>query len=314
LARITAAVTTYNRADFVVDAVESALAQSVEGLVVLVVDDGSTDATAEVLLRFGDRIRYVHQENSGRAEVRNRALRESSGEYIGFLDADDVWLPGKLERQVAVLDEQPDAVLVHGHVDVIDEAGRVLERETAWHRRLFTRAHRRGTSYAAYAFESRCLTSTVLLRRDALERIGGYDPAILVEDVDMYLRIALEGRIVFLESPPLAKYRLHGGQTPNDERTRGHIDLCLKHLQLLDEGMAVPDARTARRNLLLALAGLRYMTADGPAVRRAIRSAVALDPRALIAAPAAKWFLLSLVPPALRRSAGRLRDRLAAAR
>lgn len=301
MTRITAAITTYNRAHLVVEAVESALAQMYGDMEVVVVDDGSTDGTHEALSVFGDRVRYLRQENAGRAGARNRAIREATGDYIAFLDADDKWLAGKLESQAAVLDEDPGVVLVHGHVEVIGERGEPLEDETRRHRALFTRAHRRGTSYAAYARECRCFTSTVLVRRDALERIGGYDPAIAVEDIDVYLRLALEGRIVFLEGGPLAAYRLHANQTPNDERTRGHVDLSLKHLRLLDSGVDVPDARSARRNLLLELARCRYMEGDQPATLRAVVSAVRVDPRALLVAPALKWLLLSLLPSRVRR-------------
>jgi glycosyltransferase involved in cell wall biosynthesis len=311
---VTAAITTYDRAELVVEAVESALAQSYGDVEVLVVDNGSKDGTANALAPYRERIRYVYQENAGRAGARNRAIQEAHGDYVAFLDADDVWLPDKLERQVPVLDARSGVALVHGHVEAIDAFGRPLPRSTARHRRLFARAHRHGASYAAYALDCRCLTSTVLARRDVLERIGGYDPSVALEDVDLYLRVALEGEIVFLEGAPLARYRLHGGQTARDEHVRGQLEVCLKHLRLLDERPDAPGVRAAQRNFLLSLAYCHYMLGNRGRTRRTIAQAVAVDPRALLVGRASKWLVLSLLPVAVRRGGARVRDRIAPAR
>src|SRR5712691_570302 len=119
---VTAAITTYNRAAFLPGALESVFLQSYAGTVeVLVVDDGATDGTAEVLAGYGDRIRVVRQENLGRSGARNTAVREARGRYVSFLDSDDRWLPDKLARQVPVLESDERIAMVHGHVDLIDD-------------------------------------------------------------------------------------------------------------------------------------------------------------------------------------------------
>ena len=89
-------IPTYNRADLVSETIDSVLAQSYRDFEVIVVDDGSTDASGEVLARYGEQIRVVLQENAGEAVARNAGIRVASGEYVGFLDSDDIWLPPKL--------------------------------------------------------------------------------------------------------------------------------------------------------------------------------------------------------------------------
>jgi len=228
---VTAAITTYNRAALVVDAVESVLAQTYPDYELVVVDNGSTDRTHAALEPYRDRLRYHRQENLGRAGARNTALRLARGRYVAFLDSDDLWLPDKLARQVEALDSSPGAGLVHGQVELIAEDGSPLPRETAAHRRLFSRAHRRGATYAGYALECRCLTSTVMFRADVLERVGPYDPSLALEDLDLYLRVLLDSDVVFLDGAPLARYRVHGAQTGNEELARGRIAVLERHLE-----------------------------------------------------------------------------------
>ncbi len=102
-------IPTYNSAHFVVEAVESVLAQTWQDLEIVVIDDGSTDETAAVMTRFGPPVRYIQQRNGGVAVARNKGIRESSGKYIAFLDADDTWLPEKLEKQIELLEKDQDA-------------------------------------------------------------------------------------------------------------------------------------------------------------------------------------------------------------
>ncbi|MEA2289723.1 MAG: hypothetical protein QOD55_1720 [Solirubrobacteraceae bacterium] len=124
--RVSCIVTTYNLARFLGHALDSVLAQSypAESLEIIVVDDGSTDDTAAVVLPYGDRVRYLRQENGGHASAVNRGLAEATGEFIALLDADDTWPPDKVARQVAFLREHPATGLVHGDMRLIDEHGR----------------------------------------------------------------------------------------------------------------------------------------------------------------------------------------------
>ena len=110
--RISVVIPTYNSGRLVVEAVESALSQTRPPEEVIVVDDGSTDETRQQLSPFLDRIQYIYQLNQRVAAARNTGLKHATGDVIAFLDADDVWHPSKLERQLAVLERRPDVGLL----------------------------------------------------------------------------------------------------------------------------------------------------------------------------------------------------------
>ena len=281
LTLVTAAIPTYNRAHLLPGALESVFAQTFGDVEVLVVDDGSTDETSTVLASYGERIRVVRQENLGRSEARNRAVREARSPYLSFLDSDDRWLPEKLERQVPVLEADARVAMVHGHVDVIDEEAQPLVGETERHRALFSAAHRNGVTYAGYAFDCRCFSSAMTARVDALQGVGLYDPSLLLDDYDVYLRLALQYRILFLEGPPVALYRRHPGQMTTYELTMGQIQTAKKHLALLEERADVPERELARRNFLLMLARSYAVLGEQRESRRYLLQALRLDPRVL---------------------------------
>jgi glycosyltransferase involved in cell wall biosynthesis len=294
---VTAAITTYNRASFLPGALESVFAQTRAPDEVLVVDDGSTDETPAVLAGYGDRIRVVRQENGGRSAARNAAVREARGRFLSFLDSDDRWLPQKLERQVPVLEADDDVGLVHGHVDLIGADDEPLPEETARHHELFSAAHREPVTYAGYAFDCRCFSSALTARVEAMRDAGLYDPALLLDDYDLYLRLALSWRIVFLEGPSVALYRHHPGQMTTYELTMGQIQTAEKHLRLLDERDDVPDKRLARRNFELMLARSWAVLRDQRRSRRHLFRALRLDPALLREPWVMRRFVASLLRP-----------------
>jgi glycosyltransferase involved in cell wall biosynthesis len=293
---VTAAITTYNRASFLPGALESVFAQTFAGYEVLVVDDGSTDETPAVLAGYGDRIRVVRQENGGRSAARNTAVREARAPLVSFLDSDDRWLPEKLAREVPVLEERPRVGMVHGHVDLIDGEGRPLAEETERHHALFSAAHANGVTYAGYAFDCRCFSSAMTARVEAIEAVGLYDTALLLDDYDLYLRLALDREIVFLEGPAMALYRHHEGQMTTYELTMGQIQTAEKHLELLERRPDVPDAKLARRNFLLMLARSHAVLGEQGRSRRYLLRALRVDP-GLVRRP---WVLRRLAASALR--------------
>jgi hypothetical protein len=186
--------------------------------------------------------------------------------------------------------------MVHGHVDLIDEHDRPLAEETAHHHALFSAAHRNGVTYAGYAFDCRCFSSALTARVEALQQVGLYDPALLLDDYDVYLRLALDWKIAFLEGPAVALYRHHPGQMTTYELTMGQIQTAQKHLALLDERDDVPDAELARRNFLLMLARSYAVLSDQRASRAHLREAIRLD-RSLLREP---WVLRRLVASVLK--------------
>ncbi|HEY9644827.1 MAG TPA: glycosyltransferase family A protein [Chroococcidiopsis sp.] len=115
-AAVSVIIPVYNREAYVGDAIRSVLGQTVPPAEVIVVDDGSSDRSAEIIQSFGPPVRYVAQANSGAAVARNRGVDLATGELLAFLDSDDRWQPDKLERQLAALQAQPELAMVFGHV------------------------------------------------------------------------------------------------------------------------------------------------------------------------------------------------------
>ncbi len=121
LPRVSVVICVYNGAQYVGHALDSVFAQGFDGMEVIVVDDGSTDTTPQVLEGYGDRVRVIRQDNRGEAAARNTGVEASRARYTAFLDADDVWLPGRLEKTVAALDSEPNAVLAYADAVAVDE-------------------------------------------------------------------------------------------------------------------------------------------------------------------------------------------------
>lgn len=196
----------YNHAPFLPWAVKSALAQSLRPLEVIVVDDGSTDDTAEVLRPYEGRVRVLRQPNRGVAAARNAGAAVASGELLAFLDADDAWLPAKLERQAARAAAEPELGLVHCGVVEVDGQGRAraayLDGMEGWVFRemlLFRRRVILGGGSAA------------VVPRAVFERGGGFDERLSTSaDWDLYYRIARRYRVGFVPEL-LVRYRVHAG-------------------------------------------------------------------------------------------------------
>jgi len=279
---VSAAIITHNRAHYLDDAITSVLDQTVDDLELIVVDDGSTDDTAEVVEPYLDRIRYIRCPHRGKAAARNTAVRLADGELFAFCDSDDRWYPDRLERQLDALERDGDVGMVHGHVDVVDERGHTLPDRTATGRAVFSAAHRRPATYASYASECRCLSSTILVRRTVFDTVGPYDSTLPIEDYDFYLRLVLEYPVLFLDGPALAQYRVHDDTTGDGVLGAGQIRTAEKHLALLETRPDIPDARLARRNFNLMIARSWRVLGDRRRARAAALRALVLGaPQAL---------------------------------
>lgn len=188
--RVSAIVTAYNGASFVADAIESILAQTRPVDEIVVIDDGSTDNTAEIVDRYRPNgVRCVRQENRGLPLARNRGIAETTGELIAFLDCDDMWLPEKNALEVDYLLAHPHAALVTGHAWWWDPN---TQRRWLEFVRVDPSRLRRDLLI------SNCVgnASGTLIRRELLKKTGGFDPRqIWAEDWDLWLRLASEGDI-----------------------------------------------------------------------------------------------------------------------
>jgi glycosyltransferase involved in cell wall biosynthesis len=191
--KVSIVIPTYNHGRFVVSAVESALAQSYASTEVLVVDDGSTDNTRDVLAAFAGRIKYIYQENRGLSAARNTGIRAATGEFIALLDADDMWLPEKLAVQMDVFSEYSDAGLVSCGNVVIDALGRQVSP---------------GEARGVGGFRFRDLLringvsggSNAVVKRLCFDAVGLFDESLRSsEDWDMWLRIAMRYPVRFTQ-------------------------------------------------------------------------------------------------------------------
>ncbi len=197
--RLSVCVACYNQAHFLDDAVRSIHDQMFDGAEIILVDDGSTDRTSEWSGRVD--LRYVRQRNRGLSAARNAGLNIARADYVTFLDADDVYLPGAFEAAVAMLDRRPDLAFVYGgyrHVD--GDLGPLRDFQPEIH----------ADNYAGLLRRNHIgMHATVFYRRDALVVAGGFDTALRAcEDYDVYLRLARTA--AFGAYPRIAAgYRLH---------------------------------------------------------------------------------------------------------
>jgi len=200
--RVSVVIPCYNHAQFLAEAIESVLAQSYSNFEIIVVDDGSIDHTAEVVRCYSP-VRYVYQENAGLSSARNTGLRQSCGEFLVFLDADDRLLPHALETGISCMREHPECAFVSGHCRVIDSRGAILPspRQLRIEREHYLALLRGGTYIWCPA--------TVLYRRQIFDFVGGFDPALKrVEDHPLYLRITRDFS-VYSHNRIIAEYRRH---------------------------------------------------------------------------------------------------------
>jgi glycosyltransferase involved in cell wall biosynthesis len=237
---VTAIIPTYQHACVVGDAVSSALAQTYPALEVLVVDDGSTDDTAEVLRGFGKRIRVICQANRGLSAARNRGITSASGELIAFLDADDAWMPSKIEIQVPLF-RNPEVGLVGADMVYFDEAGDQAGTP------LSRRAPPKGRVYPGFfTRDAVLLMPTVVARRRCFDDVGLFDESLrALEDQDMWHRISRRWALEYV-SEPLARYRLSQGQMTRDFDRMLVNDIALREKCVADD----PALLTIDRDVL----------------------------------------------------------------
>lgn len=201
---VSVVIPNYNYARYLRQAIDSALAQTYPRVEVIVVDDGSRDDSVSVVEGYQQRARLLRQQNCGVANARNRGAQASGGEYLAFLDADDYWLPEKLERQMALFEQDPELGLAHcGVEEFSDQQGALRQRRegmegwVAHDLALFERAVILGGG------------SGLLVPRALFEEVGGFDERLSTSaDWELFYRLAARRRVGFTPEV-LVKYRMH---------------------------------------------------------------------------------------------------------
>lgn len=204
--RVSVVIPTFNRKGFLKEAIESVLRQTYKDLEVIVVDDGSEDGTEEVITAYGDkRIKYVWQPNRGPSAARNRGAAMAGGEFLAFLDSDDLWTPRKLEKQVSFFEENPFA--------------RICYTDEIWIRRgVRVNPKKRHQKYSGWIYPY-CLPlciispSSVMFKRELWEEIGGFDESFpFCEDYEIWLRISSVEPIFLIPEKLIVKRGGHEDQ------------------------------------------------------------------------------------------------------
>lgn len=272
---ISVIIPTYNYARFLGEAIDSALAQTLPPLEVIVVDDGSTDATDEVLAAYGDRIRVIRQKNQGVAMARNAGIAAARGDYLAFLDSDDAWYPRKLELQMPRFEADPELGLVHCGAETIDSVGQTLKTSTGG-----MEGH---VAEAMLRMDREVILpqgSAIVVPKRVAEEIGGYDERLPPsEDWDFCYRVASRYRVGYV-AEVLVRYRLHGGgihtNIPRMERAM---------LLALEKAFADPGVQSLRRQsygrLHRILAGCYFESRQPANFARNVIESLRYDPRNL---------------------------------
>ncbi|MBP6342585.1 MAG: glycosyltransferase [Candidatus Omnitrophica bacterium] len=261
----------YNKAEYTRRTVESVLAQTYSSLEVIVVDDGSTDNTAQVMAAFKDRIRYILKPNGGACSARNAGIKASSGEYIAFIDCDDLYEPRKIEVCADYLNSHPEYGFVHTAANLIDHQERVegiydhpKSRRLGWiTRRLILGNH--------------ICNSTALIRREILFKAGFFDESIFTPgDWDLWLRLSETAQVGYIREP-LTKYRI------TDNYIFNRLELAQREeLYVIEKFFQRhPDGRLRARalsNLHLRFAQCHYVKNDGPRYHEAYTKSLQLNP------------------------------------
>ncbi len=225
--RVSVIIPSYNCASYLGRAIDSARAQTYKDCEILIVDDGSTDNTKDVAMQYGRKVTYLYQQNRGVSAARNHAISKSSGELLAYLDADDMWYPEKLERQVAFLDAHQDCGMVHSEMSVINEQDEIL------HVRFYEETKRsvpQGHCIQQLLMRCHIQPLTVVERRRSFDRVGGFDERLLVaEDYLHWIMIAAEGQAVGYLAEPLGKYRWRTGSLIGNK-----LQLLEQYVRLFD--------------------------------------------------------------------------------
>jgi teichuronic acid biosynthesis glycosyltransferase TuaG len=254
-ARVSIVIPVFNHERFIRESIESVLAQDFPALEVVVVDDGSTDGTPAIVAEYRDRVRIIRQENAGAARALNCGLRAATGEWIGWLSSDDVFLPGKITAQLATARIRPQVGLLYSSWIKIDAAGAELSRHVS--------PELIASQAIWQLMQGNFINgSSVLLRRDVIQRHGVFDESLRADvDAEMWFRLLLAGVEFAHPSGFFLRYRWHAQNMSHQrllmrqsmETTRMKVIRTATNDQLfpaLPTGGSVAAARGLVRGLL----------------------------------------------------------------
>ncbi len=223
-------IPTYNRAPLVGEAIDSLLSQSRPPDEIIVVDDGSTDHTADVLAHYGSSIAVITQPNAGLSAARNAGLRAATGDLIAFLDSDDRLMPGSIERRAHLLEQSADFDAVYSNVLMVDMDSQPL----GLYSQVQPGPRPSGSIFFELARHNLMPVHAFMFRRECLDQVGLFDERLKsLEDYDFWLRMAARFRFLYLDEP-LACYRIHGGMMTTGQQELRLVDGIVLHRRIFD--------------------------------------------------------------------------------
>jgi len=227
-------IPTYNRGWILKEAVDSVIAQDFKDFELIVVDDGSTDNTQDILNSYKEDIIVLKQNNKGVSSARNRGIASASGQYVSFLDSDDLWLPQKLSIQIDFFNANPDAL--------------ICQTEEKWIRNgIFVNPKKRHKKLSGDIFEQSlylCLVSpsAVMIKQNLFEEVGMFDESLpACEDYDMWLRVSCRYPVFLIDTPLIIK---RGGHADQLSRSSGLDRYRIQSLKKIIESNLLTDEQT----------------------------------------------------------------------
>jgi glycosyltransferase involved in cell wall biosynthesis len=247
----------YNAAKYIKQTIDSVLSQKLTNYEIIVIDDGSTDQTSQIIASYDHDIIYVFQENRGQGAARNAGLQLARGDLISFLDADDLWCPDALLLLVQMLAKRPNIDVVYCWWEYVDEHGRELPEKG--------RYSQRGNLLDSLLLSNRFPIMTSLTRRTCIDKINGFDESrCITEDWDFWLRLAKNGCQFEYLPHVLAKYRFHGNNWTLDvrNRQRDYIGVLDKFFGTGDYPKRVQVIRSKAYGQVYLTSALYYFSQD----------------------------------------------------
>jgi len=278
---VSVVIAAYNRARFLPETIDSVLGQRFRDFELIVVDDGSTDETQQVLKPYGDRVRYFYQENSGPSAARNLGVRHARGEWIAIQDSDDLSTPDHLESLFAFAEKNPDCGMVFANGAYL--GGPEHNRETIIPKEKSRRLAQQGVRLLDLFEKSIVRLQAALLSKTCLETIGGHDESLRIcMDLDLAFRIFMRYPVAYLDKVVFL-YRKHEGNIGRNQDVR-----LLENIRVIEKLVRdFPQAREILGTRRIAqriayryyrLAKGRWKSGDRGGAREAIRKAISICP------------------------------------
>lgn len=247
--KVSVIIPTYNREQFIVETINSVLNQTYKDFEIIVVDDGSTDNTKSKLEQFKSKIKLIEQKNSERAIARNNGVKNSTGQYVAFLDSDDIWIKNKLEKQVEILNSKPEVILTYGQCLRINEDGRKIKTAKRQLRGFS------GNVYERLLMRNFVVSPTPMIKREFFEKTSGFQTKYIpYEDWEFWIRFSLLGKFHFIDKP-LAYYRIHSTQSVKLVQAEKIEEVTSL---LLNDSFKLKEDINGIKNKSLSIANLRF--------------------------------------------------------